>query len=55
MNAEIKEKYPEWAANYEEMHSVIARLQVARIMLNGEKVMELLVEVDNLFREKNMN
>jgi hypothetical protein len=55
MNQEIKEKFPEWAARYEEMESVLARIQVARIMMDEKKVSELLVEVDNLFREENSN
>ena len=55
MNQEIKEKFPEWAARYEEMESVLARIQVARIMVDEKRVIELLVEVDNLFREENYN
>jgi ATP sulfurylase len=55
MNQEIKEKFPEWAARYEEMRSLIARIQVARIMVDEKRVIELLVEVDNLFREENYN
>jgi hypothetical protein len=55
MNQEIKEKFPEWAARYEEMESVLARIQVARIMMDEKKVINLLVEVDNLFREENSN
>lgn len=55
MNQEIKEKFPEWAASYEEMRSLIARIQVARIMVDEKRVIELLVEVDNLFREENYN
>ncbi len=55
MNQEIKEKFPEWAARYEEMRSLIARIQVARIMMDEKRVINLLVEVDNLFREENYN
>jgi hypothetical protein len=55
MNQEIKDKFPEWAARYEEMRSLIARIQVARITMDQKKVIELLVEVDNLFREENYN
>jgi hypothetical protein len=55
MNPEIKEKFPEWAARYEEMESVLARIQVARIMMDEKRVIELLPEVDNLFREESSN
>jgi hypothetical protein len=55
MNQEIKEKFPEWAARYEEMESVLARIQVARIMVDEKRVIELLLEVDNLFRREEEN
>jgi hypothetical protein len=55
MNPEIKEKFPEWAARYEQMESVLARIQVARIMVDEKKVINLLLEVDNLFRGENSN
>ncbi len=55
MNQEIKEKFPEWAARYEEMRSLIARIQVARIMMDEKKVINLLLEVDNLFRREEEN
>ena len=55
MNPEIKEKFPEWAARYEEMESVLARIRVARITMDEKRVIELLAEVDNLFREESSN
>ena len=55
MNPEIKEKFPEWAARYEEMESVLARIQVARIMMDEKRVINLLLEVDNLFRREEEN
>ena len=55
MNAEIKEKFPEWAERYEEMQSLLLRIYYSRLAMNHDGVVAALDEVDNLFREENYN
>ena len=55
MLLEIKENYPEFAEEYEKMRSLILRIYYARVAMNESKVIELLTEVDNFFREPNYN
>ena len=51
----LEKDYPEFLEYYLRMDSLLARLYYARVAMNEPKVIELLIEVDNFFRDENYN
>jgi hypothetical protein len=56
MNPEIKEKFPEWAARYEEMQDLLFGLYYARnFQMDHNAVVDSLNEVDYFLRREENN
>lgn len=55
MHPQIEKDYPEWAEEYEKMKSLLMRIYYARVAMDEPLVIKLLWDVDNFFREPNLN